>query len=175
MSVVDTQCRLPAAFFFRVIVNSTDMFLNLYRATQSYSWYDITCEGYDEETGEYFPGSGEETTVFYQWALFPRVLQAQDGGQSSRKDGDYTETTVERVDVLPEGAELRAPNSIGTLFGDVRLWLDWHARWAQFLYRPKRYWVPIRLSSGTWLSPVFIWDLKAIGRSLSFRWYCLTH
>lgn len=136
--------RLPPPFLSRVLFNHIDMFLNLYRGTQTYTWYDICAEGTDPDTGEYFPGEGEETTVFYQWALFPSVLQQDDGGQYSRKDGEFRNTVVDRVDSLPQNVELRAANSIGTLLGDVRLWLDWNASWLQFLYRPRRYWVPCR-------------------------------
>ena len=143
------------------------MLLRLYKATQTYSWYDITSEGYDEETGEYFPGSGEETTVFYQYALCPLVLQANDGGQSSRKDGFFIDTIVELVTDLPDGAELRAPNTISTLWNDVRLWLDMRAGWLRFIHQPRRYWIPVRLSSGRWLGSGFTYDISRFSQWLN--------
>ena len=111
------------------------MFLSLYRGTQTYSWYDIA-GGYDEETGEYYPDSGEETTVFYQYALFPECLRADDGGQGGRKDGFSIDTDVELVSSLPEGADLRAPNTLRTLYWSIHLWLHMNASWVLPIYQP---------------------------------------
>ena len=125
------------------------MFLTLYRGTQYYSWYDITMSMYDEDADT----CGEETTVFYQYALFPGSLRRDDGGQSSRKDGFSIDTDVEAVDHLPADAELRAPDTLGTLFSEIRLWLYYYAYWARFIHHPVRFWLPTRMLGSFWMRP----------------------
>ena len=123
------------------------MFFNLYRATQTYSWYDISLEGVDPDTGEYYPGHGESVTVTYGYALQPRWFQRHDGGQSSRKDGEYTETLVERVSSLPNGCVSENQPTLSEWWLQFRAGVLGANHW-DWLMRPRRYWIPMRLSSG---------------------------
>ena len=141
------------------------MFFQLYRATQHYSWYDICCEGVDPDTGEYFPGSGEEVTVTYGYALQPRWFQRHDGGQSSRKDGQYTETTVERVTTLPDGCESENQPTLSEWWLQLRQGVFSADRW-DWLVRPRRYWIPFRTSTGFVFRSGFQRDLERLYREL---------
>ena len=141
------------------------MFFHLYRATQTYSWYDITCEGVDPDTGEYFPGHGEEVTVTYGYALQPRWFQRHDGGQSSRKDGQFTDTTVERIDALPDGCVSENQPTLSEWWFQCRHGVFSANRW-DWLMRPRHYWFPMRFSSGTVLSSGLQRDLHWLYREL---------
>ena len=123
------------------------MFLKLYRATQVYSWYDITLAGNDPDTGEYSPGHGEKTTIKYGYAIKPSWFQREDGGQGGRKDGYDITTTVERVKTLPDECELVNQPNVQEWLKQVQQGIFGARRW-DWLMRPRRYWLPKRLSNG---------------------------
>ena len=74
--------------------------MKLFKFHRVYSWYDISNELYDP------PCSGEEVTTGYGYAVSPEIFSKGDGGNSSRREGDYTSTTATLIDKLPEGATI---------------------------------------------------------------------
>lgn len=144
------------------------MFLQLYRATQTYSWYDITLEGTDPDTGEYCPGHGEEITVTYGYAIQPDWFRAQDGGQGGRKDGFDISTSVERVSSLPDGCVSVNQATFIEWLTQMRDGVFGSVRW-NWLMRPRRYWLPTRYSSGYVSSSGLQDDLSSLWKSVRWR------
>ena len=127
--------------FFVGVVYGVRMFLNLYRVESTRFWHDIASEGFDEETGVYYPGSGEDQETFYVWGLSKDWVRCQyEGGYSSRKDSDFTEIhAIDRVSQLPDGADLRgyATNTFRDWYNQLKFSApDWTAP----ILRPRYFW-----------------------------------